>query len=730
MQRALAGLLRAVRAVRVVALYDDRRDVRRVERRRDPVVEEVRRAQEAAVVDGVRLHLRLGRAHVDAALDLPLDERRVQRLAAVVRGPQLHDLPHAGLGVDAHLGDVRREAVRRRRADGAAAVVGTELLRAVAAGRGERAELRLGFLHSHCKLFGGVARLVELRAELATRLDGREADHVRHARAVRAEVDRCEVGVGGDDRDVVGVAAELFGGDLREERVDALADVARARVDGDAPRAVELHEDARLRHLVGVHRIRGAADVHRARDAEAAAEAELAAPLLPAARALDRVEAHREAVRGDALPVDGRRVLADEVLAAHLDGVDAEARSRHVEGALEGEPRLNAPVPALRPARRLVRVHARRVEAVRPEAIRTREELARVVRGDEAERRVGAAVDDDLRLDSLDGAVLREPHAKAHLHRVAPAVRVEDLLARVEHLHRAAGLHRELRRAQLERERVALPAERAAQVRLDDAHPRLREAEHLRQRAVDVVRDLRRRPEREPGAVPRRDRAVGLDRRVRRALVEERLVGDDCTAAESFVHRAERERHRLRDVVLVARSSLVVDEDVGARERLVGVEQGRQRVVRHAHEAHGLLGGALARGRDDGHRIADEPHLVDGQRLLVLRPRDDAVALRQLGPDERRDHARHLQRLGEVDAEEPRVRDARAHGLRVQHARQREVVGVDGGAGGLEPPFELALALADAHPPPPRERSVGSRTLRTGAVSAGCRCPAATCTAS
>ena len=56
----------------------------------------------------------------------------------------------------------------------------------------------------------------------------------------------------------------------------------------------------------------------------------------------------------DALAVDRLRVLAVEVLAADLDGVDAELLRHLVELALEGEARLHRAVAPLRTARRLV----------------------------------------------------------------------------------------------------------------------------------------------------------------------------------------------------------------------------------------------------------------------------------------------------------------------------------------------------------------------------------------
>src|SRR5204863_7119810 len=94
-------------------------------------------------------------------------------------------------------------------------------------------------------------------------------------------------------------------------------------------------------------------------------------------------------------------------------------------------------------------------------------------------------------------------------------------------LHRAARLTRQDGGAELEIEGLALPTEGAAHGRLDHADLRLRDLEHLRELAMQVVRDLRRGPERELSVRrPVCDGAVRLDRRVRAALVEPRLVDD------------------------------------------------------------------------------------------------------------------------------------------------------------------------------------------------------------
>ena len=89
-ERAFARLLRAERAMRVVALDDADLDRRRVLDGRHAVVEHVGGEQQALVVGGLLAH-RLAHAHPDRALHLAFDREPVERLAAVVRDPHLVD---------------------------------------------------------------------------------------------------------------------------------------------------------------------------------------------------------------------------------------------------------------------------------------------------------------------------------------------------------------------------------------------------------------------------------------------------------------------------------------------------------------------------------------------------------------------------------------------------------------------------------------------------------------
>ena len=69
-------------------------------------------------------------------------------------------------------------------------------------------------------------------------LDRRHAAHQRHTRRVRAEVDGREARVRGMHVNVLGVEAQDFGRQVREDRIGALADVGRAAQDRHATAAV------------------------------------------------------------------------------------------------------------------------------------------------------------------------------------------------------------------------------------------------------------------------------------------------------------------------------------------------------------------------------------------------------------------------------------------------------------------------------------------------------------
>ena len=99
-ERAFARLLGAERPVRIVALDDADFDRRRILDGRHAVVQHVAGEHQAVVIGGLLAH-RLAHAHPDRALHLAFDGEPVERLAAIMRDPDLVDGDDAGLLVDA-----------------------------------------------------------------------------------------------------------------------------------------------------------------------------------------------------------------------------------------------------------------------------------------------------------------------------------------------------------------------------------------------------------------------------------------------------------------------------------------------------------------------------------------------------------------------------------------------------------------------------------------------------
>ena len=99
-ERAFARLLGAEGAVRVVAFDDADFDRRGILDGRHAVIEHVGGDHEAVVIAGFLAH-GLAQAHPDRALHLAFDREPVERLAAVMRDPDLVDGDDAGLLVDA-----------------------------------------------------------------------------------------------------------------------------------------------------------------------------------------------------------------------------------------------------------------------------------------------------------------------------------------------------------------------------------------------------------------------------------------------------------------------------------------------------------------------------------------------------------------------------------------------------------------------------------------------------
>src|SRR5256886_2184253 len=94
----------------------------------------------------------------------------------------------------------------------------------------------------------------------------------------------------------------------------------------------------------------------------------------------------------------------------------------------------------------------------------------------------------------------------------------------------------------------------------------------------------------------------------------------------------------------VAAVAVVMDARLGMRDRVLGVRYRPQRFVPYLDEIERGRRDLLAHGGDARHGVADEPHLVDRQRVLVLAHGQNAERDREVPP---REHGLHTgERLG------------------------------------------------------------------------------------
>ncbi len=378
-------------------------------------------------------------------------------------------------------------------------------------------------------------------------------------------------------------------------------------------------------------------------------------------------------------PVGGDGVGRLDDPQAQVGGVDAEIDSDLVELHLEAEAGLRRAVPALGPAGGLVGEGADRLELVVGEPVGDGLERAGVVGRGDAVAAEGAAVEGGLERLRGERAVVLDTGLHPHRHRVAAAVAVEDLLAGERDLRRAAELQRHGGADDLVAEGVALAAEAAAVGGRDDANARRRQAEHLGEGAVEVVRRLGRRVDRQsPLVLGHGDRRVLLHRQMGVAVVEEEVVVDPVGRGEARLDVAELHRD---DLVQVAAVGVGVELRLSGGDRLFDRGDRRQRLVVDLDGERRSVRSVLGECRDRDDRVADVADHFDRQGVLVLRDREDAEGGRQVGAGENADDTGQRARLLEPDRANARVRQRRADELDEDLAWKSEVVSEAGLAG-------------------------------------------------
>ncbi len=245
------------------------------------------------------LHQGFAHAHVGAALDLALDDARIERAPAIVRQDDAFDANLTGLKIDLYFGNARAVRIRRRRTDPRAFEVAMKIGgRRVRTNPRQRSEARLGsagrvderesaigiFAIEDATVLKGAAfgcdaelRTGDDRDPLAHVEGGasrRVARHKRYATGIGAEIDRRQIGIAGANAHVEHIDAERFGNDDGKHILRSLTAVAGAAENGDAAAAIDLDDRAGVRHGVPVNRQPGTAEICTRRKPDPAAGSE------------------------------------------------------------------------------------------------------------------------------------------------------------------------------------------------------------------------------------------------------------------------------------------------------------------------------------------------------------------------------------------------------------------------------------------------------------------------
>ena len=442
--------------------------------------------------------------------------------------------------------------------------------------------------------------------------------------------------------------------------------------------------------------------------------------LAPEGADIDRLGRGLECLQIGAFVVDqarGRGVgkLADQVAAADLDRIDAEALRRRIHQALQGEGEHRPRHAAIRRHHAGVGRDAAREHRVFSEVVRARQLGHRHQRLDAAGRRiarVGADVAPDVGVDGEQAGIRVERGA----HRVALVARMrggeEVLVPVLDPGKPAAQAPRQPHEHDVLREELHLLAEAAADIGRDDAQIGLRHAERVGEAGAQHVRHLHRAGERHPAArlVPGRVAAARLERH-RRLAARADVDFDHLRGTPESGIEARRAHGAFDDHVALAG---VVHLRRRGRERRIDVHHCVFGVDLRLDRFGEILGARRILGDHDGERFADvvdplarEHRLGDRHIVGAVEQRPDRLHVREIrsGEDER---AVGLGDRADAAARHRAAREAHCGGA------VRRVGGEAAAAKEQRSILEAAQAAADpAHAPPSAWSSARCVSART-----------------
>ena len=383
------------------------------------------------------------------------------------------------------------------------------------------------------------------------------------------------------------------------------------------------HRDRRGRRDRGLEADRDAA----AAPLDAAAAVERRAPVHSCGQriehALDRGVAHHRAARMGA-------AVAQDVLAAELDRVDAERARDQVGVALVGPHQLRDAEAAQRAGRRAVGVELEGIDADVLDVVGTGGGEAGLLRDARADVRIGAAVPQHVALARDDAAVLADAALDAERGRML-GQRDELFLHRQRDLHGPAHDQRQRRDQGLELD-IDLGAEPAAEMRHLHPHPVLRPFQQARDLAPHERRHLRGGVDGQPVVAGIGQRDERLQRQMQHRLGAEGVLEHVIGRGQRRLGVAEAQVIVERDIGAAPAGEMlevgkragglqhVVDDDL-AVERLDLVVDRRQFVVLGLDQAQRLFGDMRIGGQHHRDRLADVADLFQRQDRLVVERR-------------------------------------------------------------------------------------------------------------
>ena len=659
----------------------------------------------------------------NAALGLDARKRLVDHGAAVHSRRIVHHSHLAGGLVDLDLGNTGHK--RRRRSGQAGRGMRGERVAArdvLDAQVGKVAQREVAVLLARGTLVGQahvlaiedhiggvhIPHLGSLGANLLTQLGrgvlGGKTRHVGTGARVRAGVERRHIGVHAAYHDQRALHAQLLGGNLRQNRIDAHAVIGGAGADGNEAVLFQAHVDAADIHVGDARALHGE---RAAQGAHAVAQVHGQRLVAPTDHVHRAQQAAVERARVELLVVVLRHDLAfaHDVLKAQIGGVHVQHVGELVNGALHGKLALGGTVATIRAAAVGIGVDGVPAKAARPHMVVNRQAL--VTR--QANRRGGvlavrAGVGQRVQVDGRDGAVVHGAQLNGHLHLVARVARGDGLLARVAAVARTAGLlgnecHEDLAAARL------LGAKAATDARLNDLHLRLRNVERLRDHATHVEGHLCRGGHGDaPKRVGRREGSEGLHGRGLRGLAGVGAGEDDVALGECLIKIAKiagtAAYQVARDVTALREHkghvALGVDHDVVIK-CLGKVEQRLEHLVVDLDELERLVGGLLGLGGDDRHLLVLVAHqvledqAVVGTRLRIALAGDGKAALGHVLVGIDAHHAGHLQGARRIDGADLGAGIRAALELNNERAGGHHIARVDGTA--LEQGLRVLLGL-------------------------------------